>query len=195
MDSHGSSSDSMESMMMDSGHHGGSSAYFNTNYEHMIFLFEGLHIHSSSEYAGILVLTFLIAVAHEGLKRGRAILDMKFQDHNALMAMKAVTQKQTGVAEGGATSPLSTVNSAALQDITFTFTQQLARSVLYGLSVFLSMILMVIFMLFDVGLAVMVCAGAAIGFGIFQNKFSQKKSTARRPYSATPSNSTQASSV
>mmetsp|Transcript_47282 Transcript_47282/g.69082 ORF Transcript_47282/g.69082 Transcript_47282/m.69082 type:complete len:156 (+) Transcript_47282:1055-1522(+) len=116
------------------------------------------------------------------------------QDHNALMAMKAVTQKQTGVAEGGATSPLSTVNSAALQDITFTFTQQLARSVLYGLSVFLSMILMVIFMLFDVGLAVMVCAGAAIGFGIFQNKFSQKKSTARRPYSATPSNATQTSS-
>jgi len=171
---------SMSSMthdtMTSSGHHGGS-AYFNTNYKHMVLLFDGWMLCGPPEYAGAMLGTFFLAMAFEGLKHTRALLDVKFQVQNLQKTMAVQIKQQKGRKEETKEEDASHTTEKGLglhpkNDgiIMYSLPQQLARSLLHGVSVFLSMILMLIFMTFDVGLAIMVCAGAAVGFCIFRRR-------------------------
>mmetsp|Transcript_15950 Transcript_15950/g.20809 ORF Transcript_15950/g.20809 Transcript_15950/m.20809 type:complete len:195 (-) Transcript_15950:55-639(-) len=142
-----------------SGHHG---MYFNTNYEHSTLLFSGFHLHSAEEYAGAMIFTLALAIIYEGLKHFRNVLDQKFQELN----MSQITAS-------GIEADKDVENNNTIQPGTplyYTLLQQICRSLLQGCLVFISMLLMLIFMTFDVGLAVMVCAGAGIGYGMFNRK-------------------------
>ncbi|CAL1706435.1 unnamed protein product [Somion occarium] len=148
---------------MDHGDHGGHGGHempsmptrrcsmnmlWNTQIEDTCIVFRSWHISSTTAFVFSCLIVVALGVLYEWLRRAQSNLDVKIA---ASLSAQGKGKGRSGE-HTGTTVPL---------------TARLTRAFLYGLTVFLSFFLMLVFMTYNAYLILAVVVGAAIGHFVF----------------------------
>ncbi|CAL1706434.1 unnamed protein product [Somion occarium] len=172
---------------MDHGDHGGHGGHempsmptrrcsmnmlWNTQIEDTCIVFRSWHISSTTAFVFSCLIVVALGVLYEWLRRAQSNLDVKIA---ASLSAQGKGKGRSGVS--GRSSPEVDSEEAGLltglrvvkehTGTTVPLTARLTRAFLYGLTVFLSFFLMLVFMTYNAYLILAVVVGAAIGHFVF----------------------------
>eukprot|EP00164_Ancoracysta_twista_P002680 GFYU01003564.1.p2 GENE.GFYU01003564.1~~GFYU01003564.1.p2 ORF type:complete len:204 (-),score=67.65 GFYU01003564.1:70-681(-) len=157
---------------MSSGEHGaGHTAFFAVDYEGLHVLFEDWQMHDGGMYAGALIVTFILGLVFEFLQTAAVKYEVAtataLPQNNYETAASENDSSDVESKKGSRHGMEKKLTVESVIEGQYTWQQQGVRTALYVLRTFVGYLLMLLFMTFNMGIAIMVMAGTGTGFLIF----------------------------
>ncbi|KAF9045733.1 Ctr copper transporter [Hymenopellis radicata] len=138
---------------------------WNIQIQNTCIVFRSWHIHSNAQFVLSLVIIALLGVAYEYLR----VLQRKLDSHITSFAPRSHARSPSRSREDATLLGGKAVSGAYTSESRFVVppTYRLLRALLYGLAVFVSFFLMLVFMTYNAYLILAVVVGATIGHYAF----------------------------